>query len=287
MSSPRNLLNAWNLRARKRWGQNFLIHPDQGLNIIQKAGISSEDVVLEIGPGLGALTIPLARQAKQVVAVELDPKLIPLLKTECRVNSLENVEVIAADILELNLHKISDSYHQILTVMGNLPYNISSQIILHLIRSRKSISNATVMLQKEMAQRLYTPPGSKKYGRLSAMLQYAAKVERLAVLQADHFFPKPKIDSEVIRIRFINQWDLETSAEQFLFRIIKAAFANRRKTLKNSLSAGGLVLTAKAAHDALVDAGIDPIRRAETLSVEEFIALIPAVKRQLPDDGKK
>jgi len=272
MTSPRVLLRGWQIRPKKQLGQNFLAAPDIAAKIAAKAGLSMEDTVLEIGAGLGALTIPLARCAGKVYAVETDRRVVPLLKTELLAAGLENVQIIEKDILQMDISALAQQYRTQLTIMGNLPYHISSQVLVKLIKHRQWINRAVVMFQKELAQRLIAAPGDKRYGRLTVVLTYAAKVERLYELTADQFFPKPKIDSTVVKVVF-KPAEKAADDEELLFDVIKAAFGQRRKTVKNALSGSFLSVDPHAAESALIQAGIDPQRRAETLSVEEFIRL--------------
>ena len=161
--------------------------------------------------------------------------------------------------------------------MGNLPYNISSQILVQLVKSRASVKRAILMFQKELAQRITSQPSSKDYGRLTVMLQYCAEVEKLLDVKAPHFFPKPKVDSEVLEIRFQETPKFLAHDEGLLFSVIKAAFGKRRKTLKNALAGSALDIDAGRALNILENAGVDPVRRAETLSVQEFVNLSNAL----------
>ncbi len=282
MTSPRTLLRAWNLRPRKQLGQNFLSDPSTGEMIVTRSGILPEDVVLEIGAGLGALTIPLARIAKKVYAVDKDRQLINLLKTELLINKLSNVVLIEEDILKVDIKKLAENAGRKILVMGNLPFNISSQILIKLIKSRNVVSRAILMFQKELAQRITAQPGCKDYGRLTVMLGFCAEIKKLGSVKASLFFPKPKVDSEVLEIRFKKTLNHKVRDEEFFFRVIKAAFGRRRKTLKNALSGSELNIDAKTAERALERAGIDPVRRAETLTAEEFIKLTGSLMPQSP-----
>jgi len=254
-------------------GQNFLSQPSVAEMIVARAGVSPEEVVLEIGAGLGALTIPLARAARSVTAIERDRNLVPLLRAELLAAGIQNVTIIETDALALDLPELARGAGRPLTVFGNLPYNISSQIVVKLIESRQQISRAVLMFQKELAQRLTAGPGGRDYGRITAMLTYCASVRHLAAVNAHNFFPPPKVNSEVLEICFTAPRPYPPHDEARLFRLITAAFSKRRKTLKNALSASGLNLPPAAAAVALARAGIDPMRRAETLSAEEFVAL--------------
>ncbi|MFZ5573254.1 MAG: 16S rRNA (adenine(1518)-N(6)/adenine(1519)-N(6))-dimethyltransferase RsmA [Thermodesulfobacteriota bacterium] len=273
MSSPRLLLSKRNVFAKKQYGQNFLAEPSTARRIVEKSGLHSSDVVLEIGAGLGALTIPLAEVVETVFAVEKDPELIPILTEEIEAHQLANVVIMKADILRVDLQAVSKTAGKKITVMGNLPYNISSQVIVRLIENRDWVTRAVLMFQKELARRIAASPGRKEYGRITAMLQYCAEIKPLAQIEAHQFFPKPKVDSMVLDIRFTSRGGSPAMDERLLFRLIKAAFGKRRKTLKNSLSGSELGIDGPRAAALLDQAGIDPSRRAESLSVSEFVVL--------------
>ncbi|MCB2147742.1 MAG: 16S rRNA (adenine(1518)-N(6)/adenine(1519)-N(6))-dimethyltransferase RsmA [Deltaproteobacteria bacterium] len=273
MTSPRALLTAWNIQAKKQLGQNFLNDPNVARAIVNKAGIAGDDVVLEIGPGLGAMTVPAAAVACRVIAVDKDDRLIDLLRTELLAAGIENVEIREADILRVDLDAIAREAGRPLVVLGNLPYNISSQVVVQLIHARRRIDRAVLMLQKEMAQRICAGPGSKDYGRLSVMLGYCAETKVLMQVRAPLFFPAPKVDSTVVGIRFAGPPPLPADDEALLFRVVKAAFGKRRKTLRNALSQSDLKLEPAICEQLLEKARIDHQRRAESLSVAEFVRL--------------
>ncbi len=273
MTSPRILLAVHNIRPKKQLGQNFLSDPATAAMIVNRSGISPEDIVLEIGAGLGALTIPVARIAQKVIAVDKDPKIIDILRTEIIANNLSNVVLMDRNILKVDIKALAEDFGRGIVVMGNLPYNISSQILVQLIKSRKAVSRAVLMFQKEMAQRLTAEPSCKEYGRLTVMLQYCSHIKKVADVKASLFFPKPKVDSEVLELRFKKVLEYEADDETFLFRVVKAAFGNRRKTLKTSLYASELNIDANLAKHVLESSDIDPVRRAETLNTEEFVKL--------------
>ncbi len=273
MTSPKTLLKAWGLRPKKRLGQSFLSDPSTAATITTRARLSPQDVVLEIGAGLGALTIPLAQAVKKIYAVEKDRQLIDLLKTELLTRQITNCEIIAGDILQIDLRQYTASAGRKITVIGNLPYNISSQILVKLIQSRNDFNRAIFMFQKELAQRICARPGGKEYGRITAMLRYCAEIRTLLNVKASAFYPPPKVDSAVIEIKFIPTTDYGSHDETMLFAVIKAAFGNRRKTLKNALTASGLPIDSQTALRALSSAGIDHSRRAETLEPGEFVSL--------------
>ncbi len=273
MTSPRALLTAWDVQARKQLGQNFLKDVNVARSIVGNADIAAADVVLEIGPGLGAITIPAAKYAGRVVAVDKDPRIIALLRTELMAAGIDNVEIQTADILTVDLAAISRAAGRPLVVLGNLPYNISSQVIVQLIHARRAVDRAVLMLQKEMVQRICAGPGSRDYGRLSVMLGYCAETRVLMQVKASQFFPAPKVDSTVIGIRFTGPPAGPADDESFLFRVVKTAFGKRRKTLRNALSQSDLGLMPATCEQLLEKAGVDPMRRAESLSVTEFVRL--------------
>ncbi len=272
MTSPWTLLTAWNLHPKKQLGQNFLKDPSTTKMIVSRSGISSDDTVLEIGAGLGALTVPLAERAKKVYAVEKDSELLSLLKIELLANSLSNVVLIEKDILKMDIAEIAKEEESKLIVMGNLPYNISSQVLVQLIHARNAVERAVLMFQKELAERITSLPGCKDYGRITVMLRYCSEIRSLANINASLFFPIPAVDSEVIEIKFK---DIPNPArdEAFFFKVIKASFGQRRKTLKNALSGSELRLDAQTANHILEKSGIEASRRAETLTIEEFVRL--------------
>lgn len=273
MKSPQLLCRIHDLHPQKQLGQNFLADPATAQMIVDRAGLEPDDAVVEIGPGLGALTFLLARTVRSVVAIEKDPALARILGEALLDAGVGNVRIVEADVLATDLAAIARSAGRALTVVGNLPYNVSSQIVVRLIATRPQIARAVLMFQKELASRLRAAPGGRDYGRITAMLRYCAVVRRVATVAAARFFPTPKVDSEVLEIDFRPPRVYPAHDEARLFRLIAAAFGQRRKTLKNALSAADLQVGPGAIAHALVQAGIDPARRAETLSPEEFVAL--------------
>ncbi len=284
MPSPKVLLNSENLRAKKSLGQNFLTDVSVSETIVSKSRLTPFDVVLEIGAGLGALTVFAAKAAERVFAVEADRTLIPLLEKQLAAKKAGNVEIIRKSILRLNLEDLDLPSGTTLVVLGNLPYNISSQVLVYLIHNRRFVDRAVLMFQKELAERISAAPDSKDYGRLSVMLQYCAKTRILTEVPASSFFPRPKVDSAVLEVDFLDTLPFPAKNEAFLFQTIKAAFGKRRKTLKNALTQSQLPLDAGGVAQGLENAGIDPARRAETLSVEEFARLSDALG-ELADQG--
>ncbi len=282
MTHPGELLKRNGLYAGKEMGQNFLSHPGTAQMIVDNTGIDKNTKVLEIGPGLGALTTPLARAAKQVVAVEKDRRIVPVLEGELAEQEISNVTVLCQDILKTDIKEIAGTEN--LVVIGNLPYNISSQILFKLIKARQVVDRAFLMFQKELAERILAPAGTRDFSRLSAVVQYASSIRRVTVIGPNAFFPRPEVDSTVLRFDFFDTPGMNADKEDLLFEVIKAAFSKRRKTLQNSISGGELGLEKQQAGIALEKAGIDPSRRAETLSVEEFIALSGQVEAIMTHD---
>lgn len=273
MTSARTLLKAWGVYPKKQLGQNFLKDPSTAQKIVSRGRVEPTHVVLEIGAGLGALTIPLAKSANKVIAVEKDHQLADLLTTELNYHKIDNVEIILKDIFTINIDEMSQQEGTRLLVFGNLPYNISSQVLILVMQHRGSISRCLFMFQKELADRLLASPGGKTYGRISVMLQYCSVIKSIVTVPAAQFFPKPKVDSIILEIDFSAGPKHDVLNEPFFFNVIKAAFSKRRKTLKNSLSTSELQMPAKEILKGLTDAQIDPTRRAETLSVKEFVTL--------------
>ena len=274
MTSPQTLLKAWNLRARKELGQNFLINEGVAQRIVAQARLSADDVVMEIGAGLGVMTVTAAQQARKVIAVEKDRKLVPLLKAELLVHGLTHVSVHEQDILKSSLESlVGDNLTQPMVVLGNLPYNISSQIVVKLIDERQHIDRAVLMFQKELADRLCAGPGTKAYGRLSVRLQYCAEIAPLLHVGATQFHPRPKVDSAVLGIRFKTEISHAVHDENLFVRVVQAAFGQRRKNLRNALSGSLLKLDREEAVQVLEASQIDPQHRAETLTVDTFVTL--------------
>jgi 16S rRNA (adenine1518-N6/adenine1519-N6)-dimethyltransferase len=281
MTSPRTLLNAWNLQAKRQLGQNFLSDPSTARAIVDRAGLSPDETVLEIGAGLGALTVPAARRARRVYALETDGRLVDLLGAELAAADLaETATVIKADILKFDIPAFAaERGVSRFAVLGNLPYHISSQVLAKLVAERAVISRAVLMFQREMADRIMAGPGGRDYGRLAVLVAYCAEVRPLLGVAAPRFYPRPKIDSTVLAFDFVDP-PHPARDEAFLFRVVRAAFGQRRKTLRNALSGGDLGLSASEAEIGLEAAGIDPTRRAETATVAEFVALSHALPRR-------
>ncbi|MBF0201021.1 MAG: 16S rRNA (adenine(1518)-N(6)/adenine(1519)-N(6))-dimethyltransferase RsmA [Desulfamplus sp.] len=281
MRYPGTVLKTFQILARKELGQNFLTDPNTARRIAEFAGITGDDVVLEIGAGLGALTIHAARMAQKVYAVEKDSRLTKHLADEVAESGHSNVELINQDIFKVDIKSIArdtsgENPGKKLIVIGNLPYNISSQVLFRLAENREFISRAILMFQKELAERICASPGNRVYGRLSAVMQYCSTVRIMMDVGGHLFFPRPDVESSVMEVDFFNEGSLSREKELLLFRIIKAAFSKRRKTLRNSLTGNELGIDRDTAEKALAMAAIDPSRRAETLGVEDFKKLCEA-----------
>ncbi|MDA3789256.1 MAG: 16S rRNA (adenine(1518)-N(6)/adenine(1519)-N(6))-dimethyltransferase RsmA [Desulfobacula sp.] len=275
MTHPGLFLKEKNRYAGKEKGQKFLANPGVARMIVEKIGLSNDSRVLEIGPGLGALTIPIARAALHVTAVETDARLIPLLQQELENENLKNVTIIHKNILKFNINELARDKK--IVVIGNLPYNISSQILFKLVEERRCIETAFLMFQKELAKRIIAKPGGRDYSRLSAVVQYAAEVSHVTQIGPSSFFPKPDVDSSILKFNFFEPGTVTLEQEKVLFNVIKAAFSKRRKSLKNAMAGGEFEFEKDFIIQALEMAGIDAKRRAETLTVEEFKSLGMAV----------
>lgn len=260
------------MRAKKALGQNFLVDGNVLANIVKAAGISPEDMVLEVGPGRGALTTRLAEAAARVVAVEYDRDLVPLLRNE--LGGYQSLEIINADILRLDLQEaLGYSAGDKWKVVANLPYNISSQILFRFIEERAMFSELLLMLQKEVGDRLLAPPSCKDYGVLTVFCRLYFDVERVMSVKPASFRPVPKVDSAVLRFRVLGKPRVDVGDEMLFRRVVKASFAQRRKTLLNCLKGLDAPGAEAGLRRVLEGAGIDPRRRGETLSLEDFALL--------------
>lgn len=267
-STIRGIKEKYGFKLSKSLGQNFLTDKNIIDKIIDSTDITDEDLVIEIGPGIGVLTYEAAQQAKKVIAVEIDKNLIPILKDTLA--EFDNVEVINQDVLKTDLNQIiTDSGCREAKIIGNLPYYITTPIIMGILESNTIADSITIMMQKEVADRIKAGPGSKTYGALSVAVQYYCEVETVAIVPKEVFFPAPKVDSAVLKLVIRKEKPVELIDEKMFFRCIKAGFGQRRKTLSNSLMGLGDV-TKEQVKACLEELGIDEKRRAETLSLEEF-----------------
>ena len=256
----------------KSLGQNFT---DKHVieRIVEGADPSEKDLVIEIGPGIGVLTAEAAQQAAKVIAIEIDSKLIPILGETLA--EYDNVEVINQDILKTDLNGIIDEQRQLgnftgdVKIIGNLPYYITTPIIMHILENSIHAESITVMMQKEVADRIKASPGNKTYGAISAAVQYYCEVEQVISVPKEVFVPRPKVDSAVLKLTIRKETPVDLIDEKAFFACVKAGFGQRRKTLLNSLT-GTYGLSKDEIRAILEKAGIDPVRRAETLDMNEF-----------------
>jgi 16S rRNA (adenine1518-N6/adenine1519-N6)-dimethyltransferase len=271
--SPKTLLRRLGLRPKKSWGQHFLVHPHQAQRIAAALALNPGDAVVEIGAGLGALTVSLAAAAGQVVALELDPALARFLTVELFPGN-PRVRILCRDVLKVDFLELSREMGGPLKVAGNLPYQITSPLLFKLLRERAALSRAVLMMQQEVGDRLLARPGTKDYGILSVLLPYNFALERLFTLTPANFFPPPQVDSVVLKLSPASP-PPRAQDEALLALVVKAAFGQRRKNLHNALvaQAAALGVSPGAVRQALEAAGLDPARRGETLSVAEFVTL--------------
>ena len=256
-----------NFTFRKNYGQNFLIDSHVIDKVIDASEIDKDTEVLEIGPGIGTLTEYLAEAAKSVTAVEIDDKLIPIL--EKNLSKYDNVKIIHGDILKQNIAELFEGRH--FKIVANLPYYITTPIIMELLESRVPADSITVMIQKEVADRMQASPGTKDYGALSLAVQYYSEPYLAANVPPNCFMPRPNVASAVIRLRRREEPPVEVEDERLMFRLIRAAFNQRRKTLANAIkNFEGMTFSREDVENALTDAGIDTRIRGEALGLQEF-----------------
>jgi 16S rRNA (adenine1518-N6/adenine1519-N6)-dimethyltransferase len=275
MASIKKELEAYGLVPRKRWGQHFLIDRNILSKVIRAAGIEETDVVLEVGPGLGVLTLALAKEAKKVITVEIDKKLVEILQE--KVADCPNVEIIRKDIMEVDFNDLIERGGQPLKVVANLPYQISTPLLFRFIESRSVFASLTLMLQKEVAERMTATPGGKDYGPLSIFTQIVSDFSIQFLVKPSAFFPPPKVDSAVIHMVWKERPMPEVEDIEWFKRVVRGSFGYRRKTLMNALKHSGLSLTEEGS-ERMKRIGIDPQRRPETLSIQEYVRLADVLK---------
>ena len=277
LGNPKNtieVIQKYQFAFQKKFGQNFLIDPHVLDKIIGAAGVTKEDMVLEIGPGIGTMTQYLAEAAREVVAVEIDNNLIPILKETLA--EYDNVTVINEDILKVDIKKLAEEHNggRPIKVVANLPYYITTPIIMGLFESNVPIDNITVMVQKEVADRMQVGPGSKDYGALSLAVQYYAEPYIVANVPPNCFMPRPKVGSAVIRLERYENPPVTVEDEKLMFRLIRASFNQRRKTLANGLKNSPELDYTKEEIEAAIEAlGRGASIRGEALTLEEFAKL--------------
>jgi 16S rRNA (adenine1518-N6/adenine1519-N6)-dimethyltransferase len=276
------VLQKYNFNFQKKFGQNFLIDTNILDSIIEAADVGKDDCVLEIGPGIGTLTQHLCEKAREVVAVEIDKKLIPILENDT-LSSYDNVTIINEDILKVDINKIVQEKNNgnPIKVVANLPYYITTPIIMGLFESHVPLESITIMVQKEVAQRMQQGPGSKYYGALSIAVQFYAKPEIMLSVPASCFIPRPNVDSAVIRLTRHTNPPVTVSDEKLMFDIIRASFNQRRKTLVNGLhNASGINVTKDDVVNALRNLDLPETIRGEALTLEQFAELADQLNYQ-------
>ncbi len=279
MTSSGRVARSERFRPKKGLGQHFLADRRILNRMIALAGLVDSDTVLEIGPGRGALTLPLARGVRRVVAVEKDEGLIEFLRDRLTRARIDNVRLVNRDILAWDFAEIEEpAGGGRVQVIGNLPYNISSPVLEMLIRNRDRIGKAVLMFQKEVAGRLTASPGSKAYGALTLLVQYHVRPREILSVPRTAFYPRPKVDSAVVSLDFSEARPERSAGEAAFRRTVRAAFGHRRKTLVNSLASLAPPVDKKHLLDLLDRCGVDPSRRAETLSMEEFLRIAAALE---------
>lgn len=277
LGNPTNtikILEKYGFSFQKKYGQNFLIDNNIVKKIVQEAGIKKDDFVLEIGPGIGTMTQILCENAREVAAVEIDKKLIPILKQDT-LSSYNNVTIINDDILKLDINKLilERNEGKPIKVVANLPYYITTPIIMGLFESHVPLESITIMVQKEVADRMQVGPGTKDYGALSLAVQYYAKPKIILMVPASCFMPRPNVDSAVIKLTCHDKPPVLVKNEKFMFDIIRASFNQRRKTMTNSVVNANLGITKEQLLIALEQCGLKSTVRGEALTLQQFAQL--------------
>ncbi|MCR4679298.1 MAG: 16S rRNA (adenine(1518)-N(6)/adenine(1519)-N(6))-dimethyltransferase RsmA [Lachnospiraceae bacterium] len=272
-SNTLKVLEKYNFSFQKKFGQNFLIDTHILEGIIKGAGITEDDCVLEIGPGIGTMTQYLCEAARFVIAVEIDKNLIPILGDT--LSEYDNKIVLNEDVLKVNINELCDKYNEgrPIKVVANLPYYITTPIIMGLFESHVPLESITVMVQKEVAERMQVGPGTKDYGALSLAVQFYSKPEVIMTVSAGCFIPRPNVDSAVIKLTAHKENPVSVRNEAFMFNIIRAAFNQRRKTLANALVNGGINVTRDNVYEALSKMELSATVRGEALTLEQFATL--------------
>ena len=281
LTSPKTIhriLGEHDFHFSKHYGQNFLIDANIIEKLLDGANIHEKDVVLEIGPGIGTMTQYLCERVTHVLAVEIDGRLIPILEETLR--EYTNKTILNEDILKVNLkEEFKKISHKPFKVLANLPYYITTEIIMGLLESDLPLESITVMVQREVAERMIASPGRKDFGALSVAVQYYSEPEIITIVPKTVFIPQPKVESAVIHLKILEEPSVQTDRKTF-FKVVKAAFSMRRKTLLNCLSSG-LTMDKKEVMELLNLCGIDGKRRGETLNLDEFAAIANAINSKI------
>ena len=275
MSNTRELVEKYQFRFTKSLGQNFLVDQNIVRDIVKGAEVSKEDYVIEIGPGVGTLTRELLKEAASVTAIELDDKLLPILKEELK--EYENFHLIHGDATKVQLDAVYPGKE--IKLVANLPYYVTTPIITKILNDKVAFSSLTIMIQKEVAERMDAVPGTKDYGSLSVLVQYYCDTKIVRNVPPESFMPRPKVDSTVIRLTKLEKPRAHVEDEALFFKIVRMVFTMRRKTLSNNLKSLGY--TREFIEEVLEAAGIDLKARGETLSVEKFAELSNVIKERV------
>ena len=282
----RAIMERYGFNFKKGFGQNFLIDAHVLEKIVSAAGITKDDCVLEIGPGIGTMTQYLAESAGQVIAVEIDTNLLPILADTLK--DYSNVKVINQDILKVDINELVKEYNngRPIKVVANLPYYITTPIIMGLFESNVPIDNITVMVQKEVADRMQVGPGTKEYGALSLAVQYYAKPEIVAIVPPNCFMPRPNVGSAVIRLTRHKEVPVQVNDEKLMFKIIRASFNQRRKTLANGLNnAPDIHLSKEVIQESIEELGVPVTIRGEALTLQQFAQLSNIIGSKIKFDS--
>ena len=288
LGNPTNtieILDKYGFSFQKKFGQNFLIDENVVKKIVREAGVTKDDFVLEIGPGIGTMTQILCENAREVVAVEIDTKLIPILRDDT-LAAYDNVTVINEDILKLDIVKLAEERNggRPIKVVANLPYYITTPIIMGLFESHVPLDSITIMVQKEVADRMQVGPGTKDYGALSLAVQYYANPKIVLNVAASCFMPRPNVDSAVIKLERYEEPPVKVMDEHLMFGIIRASFNQRRKTMTNSVcNCAALGISKEMLLEALQKCGLLPTVRGEALTLAQFAKLsdeVTLIKRK-------
>ncbi|WP_315116738.1 16S rRNA (adenine(1518)-N(6)/adenine(1519)-N(6))-dimethyltransferase RsmA [uncultured Clostridium sp.] len=275
-NNTKDIVSKYNFKFTKSLGQNFLIDDGVLKDIVKGAEVDKEDFVIEIGPGVGTLTKELLKEAKKVLAIELDSDLIPILKEELK--DFPNFEIINKDVLKIDFNDLLKEEESV-KLVANLPYYVTTPIISSLLKGNHKFKSLTIMIQKEVADRIAAEPNTKEYGSLSLLVQYYCDVKTVRKVSPASFIPRPKVDSIVIRLDRLDKPRVDVKDEELFFKIIRSSFNMRRKTLWNALKSLGI--NKDLLEEALQNVNIDSKRRGETLSIEEFANLANNIKELL------
>lgn len=287
-STIRDIQKRYDFRFSKSLGQNFITDMHVIDSILEGAGIGEEDLVIEIGPGIGVLTAAAAEAAAKVVAIEIDSKLMPILEETLR--GFDNIEIINRDVLKTDLNEIIEEQREknaftgAVRIIGNLPYYITTPIIMQIFENGTKADSVTVMMQKEVADRISSGPGTREYGAISVAAGYYCQVEKILAVPKEVFLPQPKVDSAVLHFIIRKEKPVELISENVFFTCIKAGFGKRRKTLLNAMT-GACGMAKDEVKTVLQEAGIEPSRRAETLRIDEFASIANTVAEYIGDRG--